>query len=225
MQFVNTLKDKLASKHLLNHPFYQAWTEGKLTLPMLQDYAEQYYKHVDAFPRYLSATHSNCETIEDRQVLLENLMDEERGSEHHPELWLRFAESVGANREGVKAAQVKPYTKNLVDTFMSLSRSSYAEGLGALYAYEHQVPAVAESKMKGLKDFYGIDSKRATDFFNVHLKADVYHSQAAADLMEKLPEADKKLALAAADKAASALWGFLDGQWAEIKNEVQSCGC
>src|SRR6266852_9764817 len=79
-----------AEMSLLKHPFYQQWTAGTLSAQRLGNYAIQYYRHVEAFPRYLSALHSRCEDLETRQVLLENLIDEERGAENHPELWLRL---------------------------------------------------------------------------------------------------------------------------------------
>ena len=59
--FSKKLADKLDEYHLLKHPFYQAWNEGKLNREIIKDYAEQYYQHVKAFPRYISATHSLCE--------------------------------------------------------------------------------------------------------------------------------------------------------------------
>ncbi len=86
--------------NLLNHPFYQGWTAGKLPLQRLHTYAVQYYHHVAAFPRYLSAIHTGCEIVT-RQALLENLIEEERGAENHPELWLRFAETLGIARETI----------------------------------------------------------------------------------------------------------------------------
>ena len=75
--FSKELKEKLDEYHLLKHPFYKSWNEGKLTREIIKDYAEQYYQHVKAFPRYISATHSLCEDIEKRKILLENLQDEE----------------------------------------------------------------------------------------------------------------------------------------------------
>lgn len=54
----------LNNRHLLKHPFYQAWMAGTLSPATLQDYAEQYYFHVDRFPRfprYLNALHLHCE--------------------------------------------------------------------------------------------------------------------------------------------------------------------
>ena len=211
MNFTANLLQKLASRHLLKHPFYEAWSCGMLSKETLKTYSRQYYHHVEAFPRYISATHSNCSEIENRQVLLENLIDEEKGSQHHPELWLQFSEGLGETRENVKAEKLFPETQNLIDTFFNLSRSSYAEGLGALFAYENQVPEVAASKIDGLKKFYGIDSDKALKFFNVHLHADVYHTEASARLMENLSPEDKLKAQAAAEKAALALWKFLDG--------------
>jgi pyrroloquinoline-quinone synthase len=53
---------------------------------LLKDYAEQYYQHVKAFPRYISATHSLCEDIEKRKILLENLQDEENKDADHPKI-------------------------------------------------------------------------------------------------------------------------------------------
>ena len=33
-------------------------------------------------------------------MLLDNLIDEEKGSENHPELWMRFAEGMGIAEKG-----------------------------------------------------------------------------------------------------------------------------
>ena len=65
--------------NLLDHPFYREWTAGTLPLQRLRNYAQQYYRHVAAFPRYLSGIHARCEDLSTRQALLENLIDEERG--------------------------------------------------------------------------------------------------------------------------------------------------
>ena len=83
----------IEERSLLKHPFYQAWQRGELTLEALKNYAGQYYHHVLAFPQYVSAAHSSCPDQSDRQEVLENLIEEERGEENHPELWLRFGEA------------------------------------------------------------------------------------------------------------------------------------
>ncbi len=69
-QFLEALDSLIAEKHLLKHPFYQLWSQGKLTRENLREYAISYYPHVAAFPTYVSAVHSGCEDAALRQELL-----------------------------------------------------------------------------------------------------------------------------------------------------------
>jgi pyrroloquinoline-quinone synthase len=204
----------VAAQHLLQHPFYKAWTAGTLSRPALREYARQYYRHVEAFPRYLSALHSRCDDLATRQAMLENLIEEERGERNHPELWMRFAEGVGVTREEVANSVPLVTTANLVETFFRLSREApIPAGLAALYVYESQMPAVAEAKIAGLERFYGITDERAFAFFSVHREADAEHARVGAALIEKMVQAyDARVAvLDAADDAVNALWSMLDG--------------
>ena len=116
--FIDQLDAKIEKGHLLNHSFYQAWNAGELSHETIQEYSAQYFKHVSAFPRYLSSIHSNCEDISVRQEILDNLIDEERGNENHPELWMRFAEGMGKDRESIKNTTAIDETEVLVNTFM-----------------------------------------------------------------------------------------------------------
>ena len=114
-------------------------------------------------------------------------------------------------RESIKQARLNDETKALVDGYFKLCRSSYAEGVAALYTYEQQVPKVAKAKIEGLKKYYAIASEDGLKFFNVHITADEWHSEECAQLLEQLPDTDKEKAHKAAIKAAQLLWGFLDG--------------
>ena len=207
----------LAPMHLLQHPFYQAWMAGTLSQTQLQDYAGQYSAHVDAFPRYLSAIHSLCEDSASRKLILENLNDEEGISfgVSHPELWLRFAEGMGLKREAVRTQRLRAGIENVIATFFRLARSSFHEGLGALYAYESQVPEIAQSKIEGLQSRYGIHDARTLEFFTVHKDADVHHREVIKGLLDALPAVQRAEALAASRLAAEALWNFLSDVYAE----------
>ncbi len=55
-EFLLQLDKIIEKKHLLKHQFYQMWNEGKLSLEMLQEYAQEYYLQVHYFPTYVSAT-------------------------------------------------------------------------------------------------------------------------------------------------------------------------
>jgi pyrroloquinoline-quinone synthase len=95
--------------------------------------------------------------------------------------------------------------------FRKLSRRSYAAGLGALYAYESQFPAVASAKIAGLIDRYGIGDEETLRFFRVHESADIEHSSVCRALLDRLPEAQQAEAIAAGEELAGALWNFLSG--------------
>ncbi len=210
---VAVLDSMIVERSLLKHPFYQAWTAGTLSVERLQNYAVEYYPHVAAFPRYLSAIHSRCMDIATRQAILENLMEEERGADNHPELWLRFAEAIGMPRERVLDSTPSASSASLVREFSKLAESGHvASGLAALYAYESQIPPVATAKIDGLKRFYGVNDERGLAFFTVHEKADVWHARTGAELIRRhcASERDRDLAVEAGDRALSALWSLLD---------------
>lgn len=213
-QFENDLLAAVMQHSMLKHPFYVAWSEGKLSSEVLQEYAKQYYAHVHAFPTYVSAVHSHCDDLGTRQMLLENLIEEEQGTENHPELWLRFAESLGVSRDDVKNAELLPATRDSVERLKQLTQSpDYREGLAALYAYESQIPEVAKTKRAGLKEFYGIDDERGVAFFRVHESIDLLHKEIEQRILAKecsSPE-DKERITGAASEGAKALWSFLDG--------------
>jgi len=209
--FSKKLNQKLNQYHLLNHPFYKSWTEGKLTREIIKDYAEQYYQHVKAFPRYISATHSLCEDIQKRQILLENLNDEENKDADHPKLWKNFALAIGADKDKIEEVKADVYTKDLIDNFFKNGRSSYAEGLASLYTYERQIPEIAETKIQGLKKHYSVNSKEGLEFFETHKKADIHHREECEKLLDSLSEEEQDKAEIAALSTAKHLWNFLSG--------------
>ncbi|MGB3192432.1 MAG: CADD family putative folate metabolism protein [Limnoraphis sp.] len=212
--FLAQIDEIIDGHHLLKHPFYQLWNEGKLTLEMLQEYATEYYLQVHHFPTYVSATHAACDDLEIRQMLLENLIEEERGSANHPELWLRFAEGLGVDRQAVLERQNLEKTTESVRILKELARSENAvKGLAALYAYEAQIPEVSTTKIAGLQNYYGIDSAEAVSFFKVHEQADEVHSQMTRDALVKLcsTEEQQQAAISATQDAVFALNLLLDG--------------
>ena len=208
------IDSRVAERAMLRHPFYQAWTEGRLPLDTLRDYARQYFHHVEAFPRAVSAVHSACPDRDGRRMLAENLAEEEgieAGKQDHASLWLMFACGLGESEIAVRAQALNPETEALIATFRKLSHRSYASGLGALYAYESQFPAVVAAKIEGLIDRYGIDDEETLRFFRVHESADVEHSAVCRSLLDRLPEGEQAEAIAAAEELAGALWNFLSG--------------
>lgn len=210
----------IEARSMLAHPFYRAWEEGALTREALKSYAEQYFHHVEAFPRAVSAVHANCPDAKGRRLLAENLAEEEgigAGKDDHASLWLGFAAGMGAGEADVRAVALHPETKGLIEAFRKLSRQSYASGLGALYAYESQLPAIAKTKIAGLVARYGVSDSATLKFFQVHELADIEHSDVCRELLDALPQTDRAEAHAAACELADALRGFLSGMQRETE--------
>jgi len=213
-EFLTRLDALVEEKHLLKHPFYKMWSEGRLSTENLREYAISYYPQVAAFPRYVSGVHSGCEDAALRQELLENLIEEERGAENHPALWRRFAAALGAGEDALSASPRTPEVAEAVREFLKATRDgSTPEGLAALYAYESQIPEIAKTKREGLKAFYGIEEGEATRFFSVHEEADVWHREVERTALGRIAEgeAERRAALEAAGKCLDALNRALDG--------------
>ncbi len=210
---LSSIDQQIAAKHLLTHPFYLAWTRGELSKEALRDYAQQYYHHVAAFPTYLSGVHSGCDDQPTRRKILSNLMDEEAGDPNHPELWLRFSESLNLSRDEVRAVEKQPETMALIDSFRSIcNNGSTAEGLATLYAYESQIPAVSGSKIDGLKKHYGFNDPKDYEYFAVHAEADLEHSATERELLgEYVNDGNADSVKAAVERILDSLWDLLSG--------------
>jgi pyrroloquinoline-quinone synthase len=210
MDVLEHIDAAIARRHLLTHPFYVKWVEGTLPSECLQEYARQYHAFESEFPTFLSALHSRTGDRAARQSLLENLWDEEHGEANHRELWLRFAAAIGVSRDDVESATPNAATRGLLDTYRRASREApVAAGVAAVYAYEAQVPAVAQAKIDGLRAHYGIGGGTALSFFEVHSALDVEHSAAERAIVATAPREETEDILEATAEALDAWWDFL----------------
>ena len=212
--FIDKIDNLIEKHHLLKHSFYKAWNAGELPKETIREYAAQYFQHVSLFPRYLSAIHSNCDDIKTRQLLLENLNEEEQGKENHPELWMRFAEGMGNTRKNVNETVPMKETEELVKIFKKLSKSEkYHIGLAALYCYESMQPEISETKKDGLQKFYDIKDEDTLKFFTVHMHADKWHRKVVRNVIKRVADSKTKQneITNSVESALGALNNFLTG--------------
>ena len=210
---LHSLDKLICDRSILKHPFYLAWQCGELTKAQLATYAQVYYPHVAAFPGYLRNAIHCASDAATKQELENNLADELSSPAPHPELWLDFAEAMGADRAMVKDSPPTPKTAEIISTFKQLTTRDCASGLAALYAYESQQPLVASEKIQGLRLFYGITESKAFSYFTVHATADVEHGRAErvslARCLQSGESAEK--IMTAAEESLDTYWGLLDG--------------
>jgi pyrroloquinoline-quinone synthase len=219
-EFFQKLDACITQYDLLCHPFYKAWSAGELTRTDLQEYARDYYRHVEAFPTYLAELGIRLEESELRRAVLANMSDEKGGEDlygeplpAHSELWLDFVEGMGASRN-MRGHASPPAVGRLLSFYHQVAqRGLPEEALAAFYVYESQVPRVAQEKARGLESLYGADEK-TRGYFTLHATADVQHSrvwrQQLTKRLEANPQAAEK-ALESGEAAARALWDALDG--------------
>ncbi len=202
----------IQEKHMLSSSFYQAWTQGNLTKSTLQSYAKEYYQHVKAFPTYISSLHSRCDDPKIRRELLTNLMDEEAGSPNHLDLWRNFALAIGVDAEDLDTHKPGNFTQELINHFQSsCSDESIALGVATLYSYESQIPAICQTKIDGLKKWYGITDPEGYRYFTEHATADIEHSAQEKKLLSHLVQPKEETAvLKSVENTLTALNKFLN---------------
>jgi len=219
-EFLQQLDSRIAKYDLLCHPFYKAWSAGRLTREDLREYAQDYYHHVEAFPSYLAALGLRLEDGEVRRAVLSNMCDEKgvegrKGTNGipHSDLWLDFAEGMGSSRN-LEWHNPVPEIRQLIRYFHKVASEALPEeALAAFYAYESQVPRIATEKERGLREMYGADDKTC-GYFALHAEADLHHARVWRNLLEKRIAANPEAAEAAldgAENAARMLWQALDG--------------
>ncbi len=210
-EMIRRLDQATADKRLLEHPFYRAWAAGTLTQDDLAFYSTQYWRQVDAFPGYLESVAGRMDAGPARIAIEENLADER--DDDHPGLWVRFAEALGSDRDDLDRTEAEPETRACVASFTdATANKSIPFALGALYAYESQTPQVAETKVTGLRDYYGVTGS-AAEYFELHGELDVEHSRELAGAIEDVAttEEARAEAVAGARAGAAAIYGLLDG--------------
>jgi pyrroloquinoline-quinone synthase len=215
--FQTELDARVARYDLLTHPFYKAWSAGKLSREHLRAYALEYFHHVAAFPTCLSALHSRLADGALRRAVLRNLAEEEVEGRAHSDMWLDFAQGFGLSPDRVRRSQPSPGVRSLIKHFYrSACHDSPAQVLAAFYAYESQVPRISGEKARALLGFYGADA-HTCGYFVLHTYADVLHSQVWRDELLRLVSHNCRLAepaLDAAGRAAYWLWQALDASHA-----------
>ncbi len=208
---VQALDEAVRRRRLLDHPFYEAWAAGELTVDDLAFYSTQYWRQVEAFPGFLRSLAERVDNPQVREIVESNLRDEVE--DDHPAMWVEFATSVGVNRADLEEAAVQPETAACVGAFAhAATTGSVPFALGMLYGYESQTPEVAKTKVEGLRDHYGIEGD-GTRYFELHGELDVEHAHELGVALSLIvrSDADRAEAVAGAAAGADAVWTLLDG--------------
>lgn len=206
----DSIQEVIGEKHMLNHPFYQVWSKGELTKEELADYLAQYFYLEAAFPRFMSGLHARTMDETMRQKMLENLIHEEHGPNNHVAQLVRLAEqSFGMTKAQILEIGPNEKTQAIIKAFEEATQSKdIEEGLAAMIVYKQQVSDVAQTKLEGLKDHYGVTDERALEFYTTHSEVNRDYHQMLDGIVT---EGGVQKVLNKVRTIRDAFWGFLDG--------------
>ena len=201
MDFFSRVESLRERWNVLEHPFYQRWSEGSLTRDELAFYAGEYRHAVVALAAGLGSASDAAEPAI-RPKLAEHAAEEAA----HVELWDDFARALEADR----GRRPRPETEACTESWTA-GRDAL-EGLVAAYTIESGQPAISRTKLDGLLERYDFDEGPATEYFALHAERDHEHAEQSRELIEeRLADADLDRLLHVAEGVLRGNWELLDG--------------
>ena len=201
MDFFTRLESLRERWNVLEHPFYQRWSEGTLEREELAFYAGEYRHAVIALAESVDAAARACEP--EIQAQLSAHAVEEAG---HVALWDGFAHSLDAEPDRA------PRPETLACRESWTAGRDALENLVAAFTIESGQPAIARTKLDGLIERYGFEEGPATEYFSLHAELDHEHAAQSRDLIEeRLADADLDRLLEVAEGVLRGKWELLDG--------------
>ena len=208
MNIIKQIDEMIEERSLLKHPFYQMWSDGKLTQESLAGYSKEYFQLVKAVPSFMTPI---IEKAPDSVV--SELVANQQEESDHIKPWITFATELGISEGELVSYNGLPKTRKAVSDLNELM-ISYDSGACAMYAFEKEIPKISQTKLDGLAEFYGMTSNEATEYFKLHTEADIRHAASWRNILEK-SSTDSNNLLEIADKSISAQNLLLDSCYEE----------
>ncbi len=203
MNLIKHIDQMIEERSLLKHPFYEMWSDGKLTLDSLTGYSKEYFQLVKSVPEFMSPIIEKAPQSE-----ISELTANQKEESDHITPWIRFAVALGVSENELINYEGLPKTQQAVSDLSKLM-NTYEGGSCAMYAFEKEIPKISQTKLEGLGEFYGISSEDATEYFKLHTEADIRHAAAWRHILENA-STDKDDLIEIADKSISAQNLLLD---------------
>jgi pyrroloquinoline-quinone synthase len=198
------IDDIIEQKSLLKHPFYQMWSDGKLDIDSLSGYSKEYFQMVKAVPSFVGQIAKFAPS-----ELVEEIRANQAEESEHLQPWVNFAVGLGVDDAEISNYSGLPKTTGAVSE-LSLLMTSLESGAAAMYAFEKEIPKISHTKLEGLEKFYNITADDTTEYFRLHMEADVRHAATWANILDKIPEERHDELVRIAEKSLDAQNHLLD---------------
>jgi len=178
MSLIKKIDEMIEKRSLLKHPFYEMWSDGKLTLDSLAGYSKEYFQVVKAVPSFMNPI---IEKAPESQI--KELIANQQEEADHIRPWIKFAGELGISEKELINYEGLDKTKQAVSNLSDLM-DTYEGGSSAMYAFEKEIPKISQTKLDGLAKFYGMSNDNATEYFKLHTEADIRHAAAWQNILE-----------------------------------------
>ena len=203
MNLIKRIDEMIEERSLLKHPFYQMWSDGKLTLDSLSGYSKEYFQLVKAVPSFMTPIIEKAPNS-----VISELIDNQQEESIHIQSWIKFAGELGVSEYELIHYEGLEKTRKSVSELAALM-NTYEGGACAMYAFEKEIPKISQTKLDGLAEFYGMSNEDATEYFKLHTEADIRHAASWKNILEKT-STDSDNLIQIADKSISAQNLLLD---------------
>jgi len=203
MNLIKRIDEMIEERSLLKHPFYEMWSDGKLTLDSLAGYSKEYFQLVKAVPAFMTPIIEKAP-----ESVISELIENQQEEADHIKPWIRFAGELGISEQELTGYSGLEKTKKAVSDLSSLM-GTFEGGSCAMYAFEKEIPKISQTKLDGLAQFYGMTSDQATEYFKLHTEADIRHAAAWRNILQTSQSNTEDL-IQIADKSISAQNLLLD---------------
>jgi pyrroloquinoline-quinone synthase len=203
MNLIKRIDEMIEERSLLKHPFYEMWSDGKLTVESLAGYSKEYFQLVKAVPSFMSPIIEKAP-----ESVKAELIDNQQEEADHIKPWIKFAGQLGISENELTNYEGLEKTKKAVSDLTDLM-NTYEGGSCAMYAFEKEIPKISQTKLDGMAQFYGMTNDEATEYFKLHTEADIRHAAAWRNILETSSTNTDEL-IQVADKSISAQNLLLD---------------
>ena len=208
MNLIQRIDQIIEERSLLKHPFYEMWSDGKLTQESLAGYSKEYFQLVKAVPEFMTPIIEKAPNS-----VITELTENQQEESDHIKPWISFAGELGVSNDELISYSGLDKTKKAVSDLSELM-TTFDGGACAMYAFEKEIPKISQTKLDGLSEFYQITNDNATEYFKLHTEADIRHTASWRNILEK-SNADTSNLIEIAEKSVSAQNLLLDSCYDE----------
>jgi pyrroloquinoline-quinone synthase len=191
-ELIADLEESLRRRHPTPHPIRQLLLSGRLTREQLQCWARNQFHEFRNIHRFFGVRYQKCPIPELRRLLLENMVEEEGedlfGGKYpsHRELWVRFAEGLGIERDDILGYEPLPGIRAALEMYVALvQQSHWAVAIGTGLVFEGGGPKRMREEREALEKYYSWIPSTSLDFFRAHEYHDEGHGNLVSEVIRR----------------------------------------